>query len=471
MKKWLMPPMLCVVCLAGCQGEWWKPKAAPAPPAEIALSRDENWSRLTPHMQISVSGSGTLADPYVYNVPMDLNLNGHNISVTGWQGMGNLGPGVSAIFHVNGGLRGGGSIDVGSQGRSGGKLEITTTGGVALNSVSTGGPKDEQGGEFSLNAGAPVQLSGYINTSGAAGGGNVKIQCPALSIGAFNACSIYSAGPASEASRWPGLNKATKAGHVVIDCSGPVTLQGSIIAGGSQAGQVVIRNGRGGRCQDVAIGGDVDVASRQTGRGMLYVQADSLRLKGNVLAGGQSAPGGEIDVNCLNDCQIGGYVRTDSTASASGHVRLQGRHIWVQGADKGCSINTHPGSAKQAVAGDGNVLLQCVDTSSARYDPNNPLNGATSSVFVAGKILTGYAGALLRGEVFISAVEVQLGGDVQIGITNERTLEIHYGVGRFGYTHLVEASQRWDGRGEHGVNYGAAVPDFLADVPYAGLGR
>jgi hypothetical protein len=63
-----------------------------------------------------------------------------------------------------------------------------------------------------------------------------------------------------------------------------------------------------------------------------------------------------------------------------------------------------------------------------------------------------------------------LGGDVQIGTSKERTLEVHYGTNRFGYTHLVEGGVRWDGRSEHTIRYGAAVPDFLSDVAYAGVG-
>jgi hypothetical protein len=457
--------------LAGCNGQsqlnWWNKKSAPAgPPTQIRLDKDETWGRTTPHRDIRVQGAGSVDSPWLYTVPVTLDLQGHTVGIHSEQGLGSWGEPACAILRVQGGLVGRGSVNIAGQGRHGAGLQIEAAQGIELARFTSGGVRDGKGGYLRLVAGGPVVIAGCIQSTGPAGAGDISIRGQSISIGATNGYSIFASGPSTRGGR---------GGNVELVSTGPVQLAGGIAANGNtgQSGLVSISGGQGQRCGPVSIGGHVFLSGGYGPRGGLAVVADALTVQGSLLGQGAFCPGANVDIDCLADIRIRGTVLVDSESMAPGHVRIRGWHIWLEGQDKaGWSILTTAASARGSQTGDGDVILTGIDSRGSYYDPAVPLAGPTSSVFVAGAIVTGYAGRNVRGQVDISAVEVQLGGDIQTQGAAERTIEIHYGTDRYGVrTHLVEKRARWDGRSEHAVTYSAAAPVFYSDVPYAGARR
>jgi hypothetical protein len=97
----------------------------------------------------------------------------------------------------------------------------------------------------------------------------------------------------------------------------------------------------------------------------------------------------------------------------------------------------------------------------------------TSSIVVAGKIGTGrWYNNNAMGNIRLSAVEVQLGGDLtNSSATASSVMSIHYGTNKWGVvTHLVENGVRWDGIASHNIGYylASGTNTFTGDVPYAG---
>lgn len=463
--------LLAGAMLAGCSGQtqwdWWNKKPVPAgPPTQIRLDKDETWGRTTPHREIRVEGTGSADSPWVYTVPVTLDLQGHTVAIHSEEGMGSWGPPVCAILRVQGGLVGRGSVNIAGQGRHGAGLQIDASQGIELAHLTGSGMRDGKGGYLRLVAGGPVTIAGCIQNTGPAGAGDISIRGQSIAIGATSGYSIFASGPST---------KGGRGGNVELCSAGAVQLAGGIAANGNagQSGLVSIGGGQGQRCGPVGIGGHVFFSGGNGPRGGLAVTADALTVNGSLLGQGAACPGANVDIDCLADVRIRGAVLVDSEAMAPGHVRIRGWHIWLEGQDKaGRSVLTTGGSARGSQTGDGDVILTGIDSRGSYYDPATPLAGPTSSVCVAGAIVTGYAGRNVRGQVDISAVEVQLGGDIQTQGSSERTIEIHYGTDRYGVrTHLVEKRARWDGRGEHAVTYSAAVPVFYSDVAYAGARR
>jgi hypothetical protein len=301
-------------------------------------------------------------------------------------------------------------------------------------------------------------------------------------VGQYNGYSLAACGSGA---------RGRAGGRITLISPGTVSLAGGIYApagASGSAGEVFIHGGDAGaptggppgaanmpprRAGQVIIGGDVNLSGAKAGRGRFLAACEGLYLAGNVLAQGDKGAGAPVDIDCAGDCRIRGYLRTDSAAASAGHVRIAARHLRIEGMDAfGRSIWAKPGSAAFSQVGDADVRLSGADSSRASYDEAAPLTCGTSSIFVIGKIVTGCAGVNVRGEIAISAVEVDLGGDVLADLAKERTVEIHFGSPAHGVrTHLVEATVRWDGKGEHNIRYGLAAPSFIADVPYAGLSR
>lgn len=463
--------LLAGAMLAGCDGQgqwdWWNKKPTPTGPlTQIRLDKDETWSRTTPHREIHMEGAGSAASPWVYIVPVPLDLQGHTVTIQSDQGMGSWGEPVAAVVRVQGAITGRGSINIAAQGRHGASLQIEANGGIDLAYLTGTGMRDGKGGGLRLSAAGPVTIAGCVQDTGPAGAGDISIRGASIAIGAANGYSIFASGPSA---------KGGRGGNVELVSTGPVQLAGGIAANGNAGpcGQVSISGGQGQRCGPVSIGGHVFLSGGNGPRGGLTVMSDALTVGGGVLGQGAVCPGAYVDIDCLADVRIRGAVLVDSESMAPGHVRIRGWHIWLEGQDKaGRSVLTATSSARGSQVGDGDVLLTGIDSPGSYYDSAAPLTGPTSSVLVAGAIVTGYAGRNVRGQVDISAVEVQLGGDIQTQGSAERTIEIHYGTERYGVrTHLVEKRARWNGRSEHAITYGAAAPVFYSDVPYAGARR
>jgi hypothetical protein len=176
----------------------------------------------------------------------------------------------------------------------------------------------------------------------------------------------------------------------------------------------------------------------------------------------------------------------DYPQGSPGYVKIVARRIAVLGVDgSGYSIRTWPGTLYAgrdntyagAVAGDADVTLTNVDTSTQLYNPASPTNSMTSSIYVTGKIGTGrWYSDNAMGNIRITAVEVQLGGELShatlpAATGGTPTLAMRYGVTTYGVvTHLVENSVRWNGSGGHNITYTTdrGAYTYTADVPYAG---
>jgi hypothetical protein len=213
------------------------------------------------------------------------------------------------------------------------------------------------------------------------------------------------------------------------------------------------------------------------------VLATNLVVDGNLLTYCQSngKRGGGIRVDVTGDARFGGYLDTHTENdtygwSSPGTVYILARHTAINGTNTtGHSILTKPtgtsGSFYESQSGDGNITLTNVDTSTSRYDDMKPLEGDTSSLSISGKVEAAYCGvANIQGDIYLSAVEVQLKDAITTSAGPNSDIAVHYGVTTHGIvTHLVENGTRWDGLAGHAVSYGLATAVFYADVPYAGV--
>jgi hypothetical protein len=290
--------------------------------------------------------------------------------------------------------------------------------------------------------------------------------------------------------------EGNRGGDICLYTEGDVSLAGGILALtlANSAGSSVLIRGKSDdpskRAGNVSVGGDVRTWRNDSyaggSAGNFTVLAASLGVASNVLtySRAQQAPCGDVDIDVTGDVTIGGYIDTHSVSNvwkpgACGRVEIDGKHIAINGADtNGVSIMTDPldyDAAYGSQANDGDVILRGTDSSLLKYNPNNPTNGPTSSISVAGKIQTGYGGdANTVGRVYIYAVEVRLGGAISTESATLSDIAIHYGVTTYGIvTHLVEYDSgggswvRWDGVSGHKINYGVGPTTFTADVPYA----
>jgi hypothetical protein len=206
-------------------------------------------------------------------------------------------------------------------------------------------------------------------------------------------------------------------------------------------------------------------------------------VDGNLLTYCQSyyQRGGGIRVDVTGDARFGGYLDTHTIwdgyrVSSPGSVYVLARHTTVNGTNTtGHSILTKCEtnlSFSVPQAGDGNITLTNVSTSASRYDPAKPLQSDTSSLSVSGKVESAYRSANIKGDIFLSAVEVQLGGNViNSSSISSSVMAIRYGTNKYGIvTHLVENGVRWT-NGVHNITYtlSPGTLTFAGDVPYAGL--
>jgi hypothetical protein len=287
-------------------------------------------------------------------------------------------------------------------------------------------------------------------------------------------------------------------GAVSLYCQTNIVLAGGIATRGFPSGAVLIRGSLtdpSARAGTVTVGAGIRTDPREylnTGAGgNVTVKAINLQVAGRIDAHSDvyQHRSGSVDIDVTENATIQGYIDTRLSAYATGspgYVRIAGRHIAVQGTDtNGYSIRTWPGviagaGSNGSVPGDADVTLTNVDTSAEIYEPANPTNSRTSSIYVAGKIEAGrWYNDNAMGSIRISAVEVQLGGSVihtnlPAGGGGTPTLAVHYGVTTYGIvTHLVENGVRWNGSSGHNIAYTTynGTYTFSADVPYAGVLR
>jgi hypothetical protein len=437
--------------------------------------------------------NGTTLDGETYDYTYqfnNLNLGGYNI-----HGALNHNQSQSrALFQVSGNVSGGGSFQFHTTAGNliAGNLRLEAAGSIALSNVWTYvTPNGTAASTYLWAKGGPVTLTGSINNEGAStrvAPVVVRSEGPAGSrgisvAGGNSGYSIRTHNGGSSSGGKPVWlcteGDITLGGDVVATASGGgVTIRGNYTNAVLRAGGVVVR----GSIPTWVTGGSINIGY---GSGNIAVLATNLVVDGSFLTYCQSynQRGGGIRVDVTGDARIGGYLDTQTWAtdydiSAPGSVYILARRTAINGTNTtGHSILTKPTNPNGkgfvgSQSGDGNITLTNVDTSASRYNPAKPLQSDTSSLSVSGKVEAAYCSANIKGDIFLSAVEVQLGGDLTNGsATASSVMSIHYGTNKWGVvTHLVENGVRWDGIASHNIGYylASGTNTFMGDVPYAG---
>jgi hypothetical protein len=455
----------------------------------------------------ATGGTGTTNDPYLFDIAGNLNL-GSNTIVGNTNNTLNQ---YSATWRVTGNVTGTGNFDsyADSNGKYGGNVRIEAGGSIALNRVYTrqryGTPINA--GSVYLWATGTVTVAGWIDTRTGGGGsvaGSVTIRSEGPVSGQGISIQGTTVGDGSTTNsilteaRYGGINGGP-GGAVSLYCQTNIVLAGGIATrgGGGASGAVLIRGDLTdgtARAATVSIGGAGGIRTDATGSsgsavrgGDVTIRATAFQLTGgiNTTAAVYLNRTGNVDIDVLENATIGGFIDTrmldrDYGQGSPGYVKIVARRTAVLGVDgSGYSIRTWPGTLKNqasvsSVAGDADVTLTGVDTSTQRYNPASPTNSMTSSIYVTGKIGTGrWYSDNAMGNIRITAVEVQLGGDVtNSSSTASSIMSIRYGVNTYGIvTHLVENGVRWNGTAGHNITYtlSPGTLTFAGDVPYAGL--
>jgi hypothetical protein len=443
----------------------------------------------------ATSGAGTQADPYIFDVTGNLNMGTYTII---GNTANNVGANqISATWRVTGNVTGTGNFDSHTTANNyvGGHVRIEAGGSIALNRVGTYVSYNAQPGDVYLWAMGTVTVASWIDThaSGLVGnGGSVTIRSEGMVSGQGIAINGNTGGYSIFSTAY--INASANGGNVALYCQANITLAAGIHTGpgSGTGGSVLIRGDSVSstvRAGAVSIGGanglktgyalGVNCAS-----GYVTIRATSLQVTGSIDTTTKNhwTRTGSVDIDVLENATIGGVIDTrllGTRRGTPGFVKIKARRIRVEGMDgSGFSIRTWPAIASPVAdgvqPGDADVTLTGVDTSTELYDSANPTNSMTSSIYVAGKINTGYwASTDAMGNVRITAVEVQLGGDVtNSSATASSIMAIRYGVTTHGInTHLVENGSRWSGSGGHNITYTlpSGTLSFTADVPYAGM--
>jgi len=490
------------------------------PAHAFSLAGNETIDGTAWHGYAAASGDGSRGAPWTYNIAENVDLAGYTVGTA-------TAPGAttyrgSVTLNVTGSILdtgGGGTFDASTtNSRHGGSIKLTATSSVAATYIKTGTDQYQtfHGGDVYVSAGGAVTVDngagvGAIDSSAAeykGAGGNVTVI-------AGGGADITIGKNASNWSVNASSYRQNKGGNVLLQTSGNATLAGGVDTRGARytdgdgkkSGDVTINGGS--RAGDVSIGGSI---LTNTGRhsstsglgGDVSVEAASLAVSGNIVTwgnqgnfgGNPGGRGGNVDVDVTGDCTVTGYIDTRQTynnqyTSAGGRVAITADHIRVEGVDgSGRSIvteNVHGGPQRSLRPDQANVRLIGTDSSTEYYngamsDPDDPaqapLGGDTSSVYVAGDIVTSYGGqASSLGNVTVEAVGIWLGGDVILkdpqGKTSAQTIDIDYGVADYGVvTHLYERGSwvQWDGVSAHLRTYTGDAVTFDATVPYAGAG-
>jgi hypothetical protein len=434
--------------------------------------------------------NGTTLDGETYDYTYqfnNLNLGGYNI-----HGALNHNQSQSrALFQVSGNVSGGGSFQFHTTAGNliAGNLRLEAAGSIALSNVWTYvTPNGTAASTYLWAKGGPVTLTGSINNEGA----SARVAPVVVrSDGPVGSRGITVAGGNSGFSI--RTHNGGSGGKPVWLCTeGDITLGGDVVATANGGGVTIRGNYTNAalRAGGVTVHGSIPTWVEGSsinigyGSGNISVLATNLVVDGSFLTYCQSynQRGGGIRVDVTGDTRIGGYLDTHTiydglyTVSSPGSVYILARRTAINGTNTtGHSILTKPsqtsGTFAGSQAGDGNITLTNVDTSTSGYNPERPLQSDTSSLSVSGKVEAAYCGvANIQGDIYLSAVEVQLAGEIATSEGPNSDIAVHYGVTTHGIvTHLVENGTRWNGSDGHNVTYGLATPAFFADVPYLGV--
>ena len=445
-----------------------------------------------------VSGGGVVAVPwpgatldgqtYAYTYQFqNLDMGGYNIHGA----LNHSQSQASALFQASGNVSGGGSFQfhTAAGNLSAGNLRLEAAGSIALSNVwiYATTPNGVAASTYLWAKGGPVTLTGSLNAEGAS---TRAAPVVVRSEGSVGSRGIAVAGGNSGYSIRTHNGGSSSGGKAVWLCTeGDITLGGDVVATAS-GGDVTIRGSYTNaalRAGGVVVRGSIPTwfitaFNSGYGAGNIAVLATNLVVDGSLLTycSSLNQRGGGIRVDVTGEARFGGYLDTHTEwdgygRSSPGPVYILARHTAINGTNTtGHSILTKPtatsGSFWNSQPGDGNITLTNVDTSTSRYNPAKPLQSDTSSLSVSGKVEAAYCSANIQGDIFLSAVEVQLAGEIATSAGPNSDIAVHYGVTTHGIvTHLVENGVRWNGSGGHNVTYGIATPVFYADVPYRGI--
>jgi hypothetical protein len=439
------------------------------------------------------TGSGAVNDPYVYK------LGSQNLDLAGYYIRGAINDTSdqrSARYELDGSVLGNGSFysapNMGQNNRDGGTVRIYANGSISVANVWTGFSYQNNSDTISsghivlIATNGPVHVSGYLSTeaegpawSGDKRSGNVVLR----SEGDGRGITITGTDGSGYSIRTHGY--VDYAGDVKLETQGDIELAGGIYT--TQEGDVTIQGDSAGttRAGAVAIGGTIYTRTSETYRrcGNILVNAASLYVDGSLRANqedGAQTQGGNVDIDVTDDCEIEGYIMAgsanDNHRSVPGHVIITAHHIFVNGKNYlGESITTDSAYSgdfddSRDEQYDGDIRLTATSPVTAKFAPENPLLGETSSITIAGKISTERDSDQVTGHVILKAVELHLGDDIETETGS--SIAIHYGQEDYGVvTHLMENEVYWDGVAAHNISYINGTTTFTDDMPYGGILR
>jgi hypothetical protein len=428
------------------------------------------------------TGDGSHATPYVYDLgAQNLDLAGHYIRGA----INDTSNQRSARYVLNGSVLGNGSFYsapiMSQNGREGGSVLINANGSISVAHVWSAASYGTHAGSIALIAtNGPVHVTGYLDASSegpewqAYNAGNVTVR----SDGTGRGITITGQNGDGNSIRADGYVRY--AGDVKLFTQGDVRLAGGIAT--KQEGDVTIRGDSAGTtlAGAVVISNDIYTAAAATYHraGNVLVQAASLYLDGDVIANSAAnlAPNGNVDVNVTGDCVIEGYITAgggNHVKTPPGHVIITAHHIFVNGTNpQGQSITTdceYTGDFDDGtdVQYDGDIRLTATNPVKAKFDLENPLLGETSTISIAGKLITERDPDQVTGHVILKAVELHLGDDIETETGS--SIGIHYGQEDYGIvTHLTENDVQWT-KAAHNISYINGTATFYDDMPYAGI--
>ena len=232
---------------------------------------------------ISPTGSGTTADPFVYDFDGDdLDMAGFDI----------LGAGKSFRFEDLGMDAGGRSIQ---HSGDGGVLDVSNSSG--------------DGGWITIEAGAGAVELASIDSSGD-DGGMVLISSGSLLI---------------EGEDGGGMSVNTSspfafAGKITFEVNGPVTLFGGIDASGG-LGHISITDKSGQPSDSISIGGDINTSTASADGGRVLLNGQTVEVQGSILTHSGEDTGGRVTILGPQGVNVQGGIVTHSDAG-SGAVAL-----------------------------------------------------------------------------------------------------------------------------------------------------
>ena len=319
----------------------------------------------------ATSGTGSMIDPFVFDVPGNLNMGSYTIR-------GNTNNTISqnsVTWQIAGNVTGTGNFDSHTTVNytSGGHVRIDANGAISVGRINTRNYFDTSGGQKGGHAylwakSGSVTVNQWIDTRADEGNatvsdsGNVTIRSEG-SVGA-QGISLLSTITGYDGTANSIITDSTisfngrSGGSVSLYCQGDISLAGGIstIGKSGNGGNVVIRgdfNDATMRTGNIQISGTGGIVTRGVGNnpggGDVTIKSQSLNVNGNIITNAKSFTSyrlGNVSIDALTTVRIDGYIDTrvmnfGLSKNFSGFVNIIGRNISINGTDaSGYSIRT-----------------------------------------------------------------------------------------------------------------------------------